>query len=179
MKGKKMSDGRLYSYGMYGSDSWDRTFGKLDWGGSKDYYGNPIKVDTEKFLRGVLTLLADERNHNKYFDCDCDALLYQALCDKDFGRYLSGEAKTGLILSLIARGANVKDNHIFSNAARAVDNDRKGGLWLNDTERGYSSTYNMLVIKCMIAAGADVNDYHKSYTYYEEDMVWCVAVLVR
>ncbi|MBP5534344.1 MAG: ankyrin repeat domain-containing protein [Alphaproteobacteria bacterium] len=162
-----MSGGRLYSYEMYGSDSWNRTFGKLDWGGSKDYYGNPIKADTEKFLRGVLTLLADKRNYNKYFACDCNALLYSALCDEEFGYSLTEEAKTGLILSLIACGANVKDDHIFSDAARAVH----GGLWLNDIKRGYSSTpsrCNMPVIKCMIAAGADVNDYHKSYSYYAE-----------
>lgn len=152
-----MYEGRLNSYEMYGSDSWDKTFGRLNWKGS-----------TETLLKGALTLLADKKNRNKYFACDCNALLYDLLCDEDFD--LSREAKTELILALIAYGADVKEENIFSKAARA---GRRGGLWSDNVKDrygcSYSTThYNMPVIKCMIAAGADVNDCISGYSFYAE-----------
>ena len=173
MKGKKMSENRPYSYEIDDTDSWDRTFGTLDWGSEERDSGNgcryPRQPNTETFLRGVLTLLADKRNqNNKHFACDCDALLYSALCDKEFCSYLSCEAKTGLIISLIAYGANVKDDHIFSNASRAINSKHKGGLWSDSFSKYERAPYNMSVFKCMIAAGADVNDYRSEYSYYDE-----------
>ena len=73
-----MSKNRPYSYEIDYTDSWDRTFGTLDWGSEERDSGSGCRYsrqpNTETFLRGVLTLLADKKNqNNKHFACDCDA----------------------------------------------------------------------------------------------------------